>query len=1196
MDLSQDPEIFFNISVDDLTNPTVVKNSYSSALVIEGTPNNNQIFGHFWNLERIQNGDNTNISTGFNASQKTPFTVYINGEIYESGYVKLDNVKKNGNKIEYSCTLYGGLGDFLYCLSFDDAGEQLKLSDLTYMEGGDGSEFDFTINRQAVEDAWLNYGVYAGPSYMWHYINFAPCYNGFPDDFSADKCLINFSGSALWTSTTVDGTTYTPSNGYGLGTLPEKISEWGTRDLRSYLQRPILRMKEVVNACATYAQKYGYTVEFDNTFFKSDNPYWNNTWITLPMLNELTIEGNGDEEGAPSTATLNYRRAMNFYDVAYLMDVSPDVPVGTSRVELKFTPSLSATTYSLPHIDPIENDILYTSTMFDDGKTYAGWAIQLLALDGTGYTSNIIAGSDVAWLTSKRGEDYLSLNETSFVPQYAGTNYFNSFGWFIPKGNGKYAWSKEITLSMEIPSRTAGFAIHIVPYSNRSNGEGRGRLYISTTLSEYVASGAGINTVSVNNTASELLSGHTFTSYRSNDNAGYTGAKLSKQVLLNTEYTPADYLLSYCKLFGLYLWKKPNEKIIHIDTRNTFYQTGVTEDLEYLIDRGQDITITPLTFDSKWYDMKLEGAEGHFYEKYQNTYGRNYGIQKIDTGYNFNADAKDLFEGNVFRCAVEGLQQGRYYVAPAAFAPSYEMPYYVLQGFKYNLYNGTGSTEVDMSKAVYSNPTPLGNRLFYDNFSKAQFEDAEGKGIDGKNVLLFFRGMREMVNSGNTRIPYYITDDISDMGRLNDGQPCWLYTESEYDSGGTKIAKKTYYLPEFGRYILNEYNGYIRYSLDFGQPRELFIPDAVTRETGTLYYNFWKRYIEDMYSVNSRVLDCYCLVENNPNPEWLRKFYWFDNSIWRLNAITDWNLSKTQPTLLQFVKVQDRANYTLNDISGDGYLNLILSQYTVGPTGATITGTIIADSSWYLEYDSRLRVSEDSGDGDFVVAITVPETTGTTEDSFFIVLFGNETQVSRTIVREGFQFYMVPEPQKFGCSGITGTLTITSNGPWFLKEYQVTAGGQYTDSFLTYSQTAGTGNSVVTYTATASTLDVGRETSIVAYSNAAMTRPYSANTYIYQDGCGTFTVTPGTPISVSADPGDTVYSEDIDNTYGYWYVQFDDSIIIDSSLMKDYQYYFNTGTHTFKIAPNTTGTQRTTFIVYKQNRTILKIITIYQEA
>lgn len=1030
VDLSQDPEVFFNTSVDDLTNPTIVKNSYSATLVIEGTPNNNKLFGHFWNLERIQNGPNTNITTGFNASQKTPFTIYINGEIYESGYVKLESVKKTGEKIEYSITLFGGLGEFIYCLSYDEGGEQLKLSDLTYMENGDGDEFDFTINRQAIEDAWLNYGVVASPSHKWHYINFAPCYNGIPDDFSADKCLINFNNAAIWSSTTVDGITYTPSNGYGLGTLPEKMGEWSTRDLRSYLQRPVFRMKEVINACATYAQRYGYTVDLDSFFFNGDNPYWENTWFTLPMLNELTITGNGDESGTTHTATLSSKSTYNHYNATYLMSVSPSISIGTNRAELTFRPSVSATTYSLPYLDPIANDVLYTSTMFPGGKTYGGYAIQLLALDGSGLTSNVIGGSDVVWITSKRGEDYLSLTDTSYQPLFGGTNYTNSFGWFEPKGSGKYAWNKDITLSMDVPTKTVSFALNIVPHTNIENGWTRGRLFDNVTLSEYIPTGASINTVTVDHTAAELLSASTFTSYMSNENAGYTGAKLTKQVLLNTENTPADYLLSYCKLFGLYIWKHPKDKVIHISSRNTFYQTGVTQDLDELIDRSQPLDITPLTFDSKWYDMKLDGVEGNFYTKYLNTYGKNYGIQRIDTGYNFNADSNDLFEGNVFRCAVEGLQQGKYMLAPAAFAPSNEMPYYVLQGFKYDLYNGTGSTTVDMSDVSYVAPKPLGNELYFDNTSKVQFEDADGKGIDGKNVLLFYRGMKEMVNSGNTQIPYYISDDMADMGRLNDGQPCWLYTESEYASGGTQIATKTYYLPDFGRYIINGLNGYLKRSLDFGQPRELFIPDAVSRETGTLYYNFWKRYIEDMYSINSRVLDCYCLVESNPNPEWLRKFYWFDNSIWRLNAITDWNICKTQPTLLQFVKVQDKADYTLVPVSEYSELTIILNQYAIDASGGTITGKVIVPDgdNWYMEYpDDVITIVPSNGTGDADITITVPSYTGSTDRQFAISVL-QEAGTTVYITQYGLIVFGVSPANLAAFAGaMDATLSITDN-------------------------------------------------------------------------------------------------------------------------------------------------------------------------
>jgi len=45
----------------------------------------------------------------------------------------------------------------------------------------------------------------------------------------------------------------------------------------------------------------------------------------------------------------------------------------------------------------------------------------------------------------------------------------------------------------------------------------------------------------------------------------------------------------------------------------------------------------------------------------------------------------------------------------------------------------------------------------------------------------------------------------------------------------------------------------------------------------------------------------------------LRRFYWFDNAIWRLNTITDWNISSYAPTKCEFVKVMDVNNYK-NDI------------------------------------------------------------------------------------------------------------------------------------------------------------------------------------------------------------------------------------------------------------------------------------------
>jgi hypothetical protein len=41
----------------------------------------------------------------------------------------------------------------------------------------------------------------------------------------------------------------------------------------------------------------------------------------------------------------------------------------------------------------------------------------------------------------------------------------------------------------------------------------------------------------------------------------------------------------------------------------------------------------------------------------------------------------------------------------------------------------------------------------------------------------------------------------------------------------------------------------------------------------------------------------------------LRKFYWYDNSLWVLNAIRNYSLTTYDPVECEFVQVQDKSNY-----------------------------------------------------------------------------------------------------------------------------------------------------------------------------------------------------------------------------------------------------------------------------------------------
>lgn len=56
-----------------------------------------------------------------------------------------------------------------------------------------------------------------------------------------------------------------------------------------------------------------------------------------------------------------------------------------------------------------------------------------------------------------------------------------------------------------------------------------------------------------------------------------SGMHITKQLFLKTEKSPADFLLDYTKLFGLYFIKDVGSKTIKICSRNTFF-TGRIND------------------------------------------------------------------------------------------------------------------------------------------------------------------------------------------------------------------------------------------------------------------------------------------------------------------------------------------------------------------------------------------------------------------------------------------------------------------------------------------------------------------------------------------------------------------------------------------------------------------------------------------
>lgn len=971
VEFSTPPEILFNYSETELTNPTIVKNSYSKTLTIEGTPHNNRIFGHIYNMERLQSYQGGVMGTAFNPLLKTDFTLYYNGSIYESGYFKLNEVRRNKNNIQYDITLYGGLGDFFYNLSFREDGNAMELSDLTYWyEKWSGEDLGFTINKETVREAWNNIGS-GDPK--WGTINFAPCYNGIPTAISADKVLINNSGVTDYSPT---GTSKT----YSMGTTFEELTEWETFDLRSYLQRPVMRVSEVIDAICDPDNNGGYSVNLDQSFFNISNPYYNQAWFTLPMLTELDSQPTEPVPFAVSALTREDDYIYGIYSgLSSVSNVSIDLGVG-------FTPEDG---YSGSSIYLIRS--YWCRGVNVQNRMAKAWCSDTcITMQMLGYNADgqIVATSDLYYLTSYVTDDFYFKNSVDYAkevfnsvgPQTDVRNVVYKRGKFTRK-NGQYVWTNdkgtEMKLNFRFPSNAEFSTVkmkivvatrqHLDYTGTRKSRNTSGTNWLTAwsvkVSDENVFHDATIieNQYKVDGSLSFVSKGATGTtaSYES----FYSGRQYGKKELLSLGITPADFLLSYAKIFGLYFVKDVESKTIDILTRHNFYERDNIVNINDIIDKGSDIKITPCSPKYQYYDFGLEQVESDAASSYKKTYGSEYGTAIVNTGYEFEKEHKALLDGNCFKAGVMALEKSKYMLKPVwgSSQPAINNgPMYVNNGFSYWYYTSGDETEElskDSKPMTGSTINPDGLK-YYDVFPKPQFYTEEHNASDGRLVLLFHDGTKYLSNLG-----YHLTDDVQQMYMMNDGQPCWIMTRGTADKAGTTIALDVYGVPFFTRDLYNQY-GYISNSYDLGTPLTTYVPKIYVSDWQSIYSKGWKSYISDLYNVNTRVLNCKCLLTERPNPDWMRRFYWFDNSYWRLNKIKDWNLSSFGTTEMEFIKVQDISDYDNVAFSIVPTVEWRLDTYSVGASGGTITGYI------YVSDGSRIYTDGEDELGDYPVHVT----------------------------------------------------------------------------------------------------------------------------------------------------------------------------------------------------------------------------------
>lgn len=969
VDLKEDLNILFTYQLEDRSNPTIVKNHYSKTITIEeteGTPHNHLVFGSFFSTDR-RIGTGGTRGNQFDPSKRVPFQVFVNGDLQESGYAQLTKVTQKGKQVLYSINLYGGLGDFWYSLSLKNDGNVRSLADLVWKNTDSqehvlnpDEEFDFTINKDTVIDAWTRLGAgqnQAGRQ-LFDTINFATLYEGTPNNFDANRMLVNTTNGQAFPATMTSGdSSYTAYHGYGMAELDKSYDCWAVRDLRSYLQKPVLSVRRLVEACCDPENNGGYNVDLDPEFFSMANPYYGKSYITLPSL-IIDGDSNGETYGnnTPSFPTITQQKQATTSkpsnDNVQMNTTSAVTTIEISGSSINTIGGIAdLTNYPFSYLSagvdlgmvaeanttlPLDMYYYVTHKPFI-GKTRYDYFVSTVFAQVVAYnadTNEKIGASDIyrfrstdadgdwnlyGWLKLAFTilEDFSYDVRTVLGPEFAPANIVEIPGTFkydsnlhahkFVDTNGINTWRFNINKIPKVDH------VKFKLVTNHYYGSFGPRADETEYYYNYWGTRLG-DPSKIGNISGVYDAMKRVVSYGGNialtvPNEISSGAKITKKKLLSTDESAADFLLSYSKMFGLYWWKDVYTNTIYCRMRNNFF-SGEVENLDGAIDYSKDFITTPLLFDKHFYSMTTSTPDTKYSTKYHELYSRVYGSQKINTNFNFNNDTKELYDGNVYTNLIQVRDTGDMYKTYYNRA-GYRVPTPMIDGIEYTLYSGYSNEEaftknytpndIDFTRTIDFYP-----RGGYDFMTHpaAYTDDGDSRGsVSNKYTLLFFDLFQEPRDKDGNLIKIFLTDDVPEMIALNDTR-CWLWTETAYDYQNNVVAIPVDSIPVFSRYYQD------RLSWDFGTPQEYYIDDLGVREDGSLYNQFWKKYLNDQFNANTRMVTCYVKFDRRIMETALRKFYWFANRLWVLNKVTDYSITKYNTVKCEFISVDEKGNYT----------------------------------------------------------------------------------------------------------------------------------------------------------------------------------------------------------------------------------------------------------------------------------------------
>ena len=856
IELDESVQFAITKQFEDLSNPTNIINDWSKTVSIPFTANNNAIFGHIYNPDRLIVVGSSDTLTGiyFDPLKKLNMRLQYGDNVLMTGYAKMNEIKQSKGKGTYEITLFGQLGKVLQEMSkitFDTT-----TNDTKYLI--DGSKYlEEYINKELVYNSWNSTGQSQYDlQEKWHYvinvqtgevvkkpnlaykvtdiIGFAPN-NAFDNGFDY-KTYQTLSAkfetftSALENTNFEEMTNVSPDSAIPNGLLPREIGEY-----RSYLQIPFIywnKFFQMFNKKVT--ELTGYNIQLDESWFNSSNPYYGNLVMMAarPYDNQSDdVYTNGYYFRILGGTNLRWGSTWNVNQDGYL-GISTNASDKNETYPLLNSSTFTVTTNEKVWLSPIKFVMQVPANIANSKRQSIKWKTDKtlqIKKDIINADTNAIIDTTYAFYGPNVTPGY----RTFTVPaeSYEVNGSFN--GW-------------DITLPAQTITKNIGSATHLkVRYTARFNAasgdspwESNGGTYIPRGNS-YLAPNnyPDMNAVTVSFPVT-------------------TGAKITFNDLWNNEFNPFSEIIKYCKIFRISISVDDVNKTIKYTRQNTYFNSYKILDWTDKIDFSKDYTIKPVSFENKYVLFNYEKSDLKGQEDYQKRFGYNYGEKVLNTNYNFNNETKNLFEKQKVYTSINNSD---------------------------NVLSWTSL--FDNKQIVYTNSGEL--------FVLCKDKDDKYKKQFGN--YFFFQGLASF--STQTPMRNVVITDDSDL-QIDNNIRCYGQTWSCTDV--STYPKLT---------TICEDNGQKKLCI-FNTPSTTYSSAQDFTDAKGIYDLFWKNYLDERYNIQNKIMTCYLRLSQTDFVNFkFSNFVKIGNIIYFVNKIYDFNVESNGTTKVDLISVQNINGY-----------------------------------------------------------------------------------------------------------------------------------------------------------------------------------------------------------------------------------------------------------------------------------------------